>query len=89
MADKIDVNGYPRSFFNPGWLMVPGTPDYVTEDGLYYATYKYTHRSGHACYWTFPANLPKRKRTMKNAVCVGGLSNHFGANAFERHVVHA
>jgi hypothetical protein len=53
------------------WKPLAGGLDYITEG--YFAEYKYTHRSGFACYWTFKIGTPKYKRTMRNAVHVGGL----------------
>lgn len=54
------------------WKLISGTPDYISDNQEYIAVYKDSYR-GYGNYWVFPANLPKGKRIMRNALSVGGL----------------
>jgi hypothetical protein len=54
----------------PGWNPIPATPDWTSDDGKFVAVYHHTER-GHACYYVFHADQPKKVR--KNAVAMGGL----------------
>ena len=55
-----------------GWILVPGTPDYVSQCGRLVGIYVGTF-GGYGCYRIFRAELPKAKRTLGRALAVGGL----------------
>jgi hypothetical protein len=55
------------------WHLIQNTSDKISIDYLYIAIYKYTSKEGFACYWTFRAGTPAAKRTLGNALYVGGL----------------
>ena len=55
------------------WSLIQHTQDKITRDYLYIAIYKYCNPEGFACYWTFKAGTPVAKRTLGNALYVGGL----------------
>jgi hypothetical protein len=52
------------------WTPIKGTPDYETDKLI--AVYKRTDR-GHAYFHIFDKSTPKRQRTWRNVVSVGGI----------------
>lgn len=54
------------------WTPIKGTPNYQSACERYVAIYQCTVR-GYASYYTFSATTPASKRTMGNALVVGGL----------------
>ena len=52
------------------WKLIPNTPDY--EIASFIAVYQKTVK-GYASYYTFRKDLPKSKRSIRTAVCIGGL----------------
>lgn len=59
------------------WKLISNTPDYISDCGEFIAIYRKTVK-GYGYYWVFFQDAPKSKRTMKNAIAVGGLPEHLG-----------
>jgi hypothetical protein len=53
-------------------MNVPGSPNYVSRDGNYIATYKHSY-GGHA---TYCVHRTESRKTMNNTLSVGGLPTH-------------
>ena len=54
------------------WTKVTGSPDYVSVCGAYISVYKHSYK-GFAAYWCFPVDSKPKDRTVRKALCVGGL----------------